>query len=412
MVSVNSDYRRENLEEKYKYISENYDQDECKKLTNNLFGIDNTEYKCNDFKSGKFWTPDVGNCIQKCDIHLINNKFYRDQNNKTKDINIKCKGFRNNVFYTLGEQLIKITSLISQPGLITPSSRERCMQMAYNAKYNSGCLSRQVGAIVTDKYYSIKSIGWNDVAKGQVPCKLRDIKGILHNNDKEKDERAYSPFELKNYENDERSRGFYETLKDTYDNSNKGKDGKPFPYCFKDIYNAYEAKDNQVHTRSLHAEENAMLQISKYGGQGLDKGKLFTTASPCELCSKKAYQLGIETIYYIDPYPGISERHILEGADKESAPKMQLFFGAIGQAFHKLYEPFMSYKDEIYIETGFKPELNYENLLRSLVDQTEESKEEKNKLKKLIEEKKINKNNIENMFKDAIKKEKNKENKE
>jgi len=402
MVSVNSDYRRENLEEKYSFIRKKDEKDKLKELTDNLFELDETEYKCNDFKSGKFWAPDVGNCIQKCDIHLINNKYSQKNDNKKDSIDINSKDFNEKVFFTLGEQLIKITSLISQPGLITPSSRERCMQMAYNAKYNSGCLSRQVGAIITDKYYSVKSIGWNDVAKGQVPCKLRDIKGIFHNNGDEKDEQAFSPFELKQYENDKKACGFYEKLRDTYDNSNKEILGKPFPYCFKDVFNAYEAKENQVHTRSLHAEENAMLQISKYGGQGLDKGKLFTTASPCELCSKKAYQLGIETIYYIDPYPGISERHILEGANKKHTPKMQLFFGAIGQAFHKLYEPFMSYKDELYIETGFKPELNYKNLLKSLVEQIEVEKEYKDKLKKLIEHEKIDKNNIEKMLKDAI----------
>jgi len=33
------------------------------------------------------------------------------------------------------------------------------MQLAYTAKYNSGCISRQVGAAVTDESYSIKAIG-------------------------------------------------------------------------------------------------------------------------------------------------------------------------------------------------------------------------------------------------------------
>ena len=47
-------------------------------------------------------------------------------------------------------------------------------------------------------------------------------------------------------------------------------------------------------------------------------GKLFCTASPCELCSKKAFQLGIKDIYYIDPYPGIALKHIIRfGKEKE-----------------------------------------------------------------------------------------------
>ncbi len=91
----------------------------------------------------------------------------------------------------------------------------------------------------------------------------------------------------------------------------KKKAGKCYAYCFKDIYNGITGKPNQVHTRALHAEENTFLQISKYGGAKMQGGKLFTTASPCELCAKKAYQLGIKEIYYIDPYPGISKSHIL-----------------------------------------------------------------------------------------------------
>jgi hypothetical protein len=74
-------------------------------------------------------------------------------------------------------------------------------------------------------------------------------------------------------------------------------------------------------------------------------GVLFTTASPCELCAKKAYQLGIKTIYYIDPYPGISAEHILGGGI--DPPVLKLFSGVIGRAYHELYQPIMPFKDEL-----------------------------------------------------------------
>jgi dCMP deaminase len=121
--------------------------------------------------------------------------------------------------------------------------------------------------------------------------------------------------------------------------------GRSAAFCFKSEYNAYTKEKNQVHTRSLHAEENAFLQMAKYGSVGIEGGFLFTTASPCELCSKKAYQLGITEIYYIDPYPGIAFSHILRGGSKN--PSLILFSGAIGRAFHKLYSPIVPYKDEL-----------------------------------------------------------------
>ncbi|WP_407675469.1 hypothetical protein [Paraburkholderia sabiae] len=85
--------------------------------------------------------------------------------------------------------------------------------------------------------------------------------------------------------------------------------------------------------------------MAKYGGQSILGGYLFTTASPCELCAKKAYQLGIRKIYYIDPYPGIATNHVL--ASGTQRPELSLFEGAIGAAYHDLYQPVMSYKDEL-----------------------------------------------------------------
>lgn len=128
--------------------------------------------------------------------------------------------------------------------------------------------------------------------------------------------------------------------------------GRKFSYCFKDIYNGLKNDKNQVYTRALHAEENAFLQISKYGGQPIKGGYLFCTASPCELCSKKAFQLGIRKIYYIDPYPGIAQKHILSFGKKKYNPDVELFCGAIGEAYVRLYRPMIAPKDELELVSG------------------------------------------------------------
>ncbi|EAW3143545.1 deoxycytidylate deaminase, partial [Salmonella enterica] len=116
---------------------------------------------------------------------------------------------------------------------------------------------------------------------------------------------------------------------------------------FKDIHNDLdkEKKGNQVHTRALHAEENAFLQLAKYGGIGVQGGRLYTTASPCELCAKKAYQLGISEIVFIDPYPGIAQDHIINIGSKP--PMLIQFRGAIGKSYHRLYEQVIPIKDEL-----------------------------------------------------------------
>ena len=114
-----------------------------------------------------------------------------------------------------------------------------------------------------------------------MPCNLRCIDDYCKNKDRE----TYSAFELEDDQFQKAMRKINDSMQDI------DLDGVSFSYCFKDIYNGIKRKDNQVFTRALHAEENAFLQLSKNGGQGIKGGKLFTTASPCELCAKKRISL-------------------------------------------------------------------------------------------------------------------------
>lgn len=320
-----------------------YTKTEIDKIINYLFRLDKIEYKTTDFNDGEFSSPDVENCIQKSDYHIINLKLSDLTNPR----------FQKNTFFSREEQLMKLISLIMQPGIITPSAVERCMQIANTAKLNSGCISRKVGAVITDSNYVVRSIGWNDVAKGQTPCNLRNVEDFLPTTENLNNQH-YSNFEISenlaegiDYKyKDKEPFTFKNAINDYYKEYDKSKlKGKNCSFCFKTVHNEYEKEKNQVHTRSLHAEENAMLQITKSGGIGVNNGILFTTASPCELCSKKAYQLGISKIFYIDPYPGIAEDQILKSGINR--PSVYIFSGAVGSVYNRLYETFLSYKDEM-----------------------------------------------------------------
>lgn len=284
--------------------------------------IDNKEYPDNVNDEMFFVSQNIQRCIELSDIHINNPQVDSEELPYLKTI------------------LARYVSLILHPGLVTPTHSERCMQVAFNAKLNSGCISRQVGAVVTDADYSIKSVGWNCVPKGQISCLLRSAKDLINNENM----KIYSDFENSNYDFRSKLKKLFSEAIATDESTNFLK-GKNLSYCFKKIYNINKNDKNQVHTRALHAEENAFLQIVKYGGNGVSNGYLFTTASPCELCSKKAYQLGIRKIVYIDPYPGISTEHILGCGFNR--PDLELFTGAIGRAYFQLYEPIFPYKDEI-----------------------------------------------------------------
>lgn len=308
LISINApnEDRKAYLQNEYKYTVDEFDE------------LERRESGKTKIEDADFISQNVKRCIEISDVHIFNPRNELDNNNVLK------------------AQLAWYLALIKHPGLISPTNLERVMQIAYTAKVNSGCISRQVGAVVTDENYSIKSVGWNDVAKGQVPCNLRSLKGLAS----DFDEVAYSDYERNN--KDFRNAAKVELIKIF---GKEGTQGKNLSYCFKDIKNSLDDSANQVHTRSLHAEENAFLQLAKYGTAGIEGGKLFTTASPCELCAKKAYQLGIKDIVYIDPYPGIAIDHILSiGSNR---PNLIQFRGAVGKGYHQLYEPIISYKDEL-----------------------------------------------------------------
>ena len=309
LMSVNTEesIRKDNL------IKLGYNIDE-------ITEIDREEERKHDL-SQSYMKIDIARCIELSDIHLTHDGTPSDNNRK------------------LVNQILTYIALIRHPGLVPPSSEERCMQMAYTAKLNSGCLSRQVGAVVTNDAFSIKAVGWNTAAEGQTPCSLRSLSDLSA----KEDESAFSVFEKTNVKFDDAVK----KIAGKYANNAEFiKISLPCAYCFKDLYNAVQGVEkNPVHERSLHAEENAFLQLAKYGCSGIQGGKLFTTSSCCERCGKKAYQLGIKTIYYIDDYPGITNSHIIACGSK--SPEMKLFNGAIGRAYVNLYDPFLPLKDEI-----------------------------------------------------------------
>lgn len=317
--------------------------------------LDEKEYPKSLKGESRFTSQDIQRCIELADIHI---------NNPRDDLYGEAE---------LASQLAWYVSLIMHPGLVMPTSTETCMQIAYSVKKSSGCISRQVGAVVTDNRYGIKSAGWNNSPQGQVPCLLRSAKHLLRGIDPS----AYSKYER----NDEKFRGMIrEKFKLAADSDT---DGLNLAFCFKDIQNEAEGERNQVHTRSLHAEENAFLQISKNGGQALSGGILFTTASPCELCAKKAYQIGISKIYYIDPYPGIATSHVLDAGSQK--PDLILFRGAIGTAFHKLYQPLIPFKDELELKfTLLKKENKKESVLRKLESENRTLREKLQELEKRL----------------------------
>lgn len=307
-----------------------------------------------EVEDGHLAMHDVDTCVSNAEIHITN------RGNEEKS-----QSFINTHFYTLAEQWMKFAALIQRPGLFSPDTEERCMQIAYTAKFNSGCISRQVGAVITNKDGSIRTIGWNDPPQGQVPCGLRDVADLLKIRTKHftpaSDEQVgmmYSEYEIGNNPNykvyADGTIGFKEILsdpkiKETVKKWKQENENISLPYCFKQCHTTWFEKErgNSFHQRAIHAEENAMMQMVRYGGESLKGGIIYVTASPCEICSKKLYQIGVRKIVFIDPYPGIAPEQVIRSGFLR--PELVYYEGVYGASYFKLYSHFIDYKDELKV---------------------------------------------------------------
>jgi deoxycytidylate deaminase len=297
--------------------------------------------------ANKFYLQDVDYCLQNSDI-LINNSGSQED---------------------LRRILLRYVSLMFHPGLVPPTIDEHNMQIAQTAKLNSGCISRQVGAVVCDKNGNILSVGWNDPSAHEenecFSCVRRNVEDLINKNYSN----AYSSYELNNIEfrkclaqklysvldgkakskaanlvgNPERLHELYEIFKD---NTKSRLKGLPSSYCFKDLYYAVTKEKNQVHTRAQHGEEKALECCNKSQTTG---GTLYSTSSSCELCAKKALSYNIKRLVYIEPYRGITNEHILghKSKDDKLQVNIELFTGATQRAYYKLYSTVFPLKDEL-----------------------------------------------------------------
>ena len=259
-------------------------------------------------------SQDINECLRKADIYIDNSEHER---------------------VSLKYNLIKLLVLSEEPGCIPPTQNERNMQIAATARMMSGCISRQVGAVVTNKEGYVIGIGWNDPPRNQTPCSLRTGKELINNPTDE----VFSEYERK----DE----FKDFVKENYMTDK--------PFCFRELHAEMQNKvssgnsnDKKLeYARALHAEENALLQAIRNNPQGLDGSILYTTASPCNLCAKKAYHLGIDKIIYIEEYPGI---HI-DQTVKAGTRKINIkgFEGVNASAYFRLFASSIPEKDLIQL---------------------------------------------------------------
>ena len=73
--------------------------------------------------------------------------------------------------------------------------------------------------------------------------------------------------------------------------------------------------------RSVHAEQNAIIQAA-YHGASIKDATLFCTNMPCSICAKMIINAGIRTIYYLSGYADVMSEAMRKEAGVD-VPKLE-----------------------------------------------------------------------------------------
>lgn len=207
--------------------------------------------------------------------------FIRIDSNSEEPLRLKVKRFLHLVFNTK---------------IVTPSKAETAMYLAAAAAGNSGCLSRQVGACLTDSEGNIISVGWNDVPKAGGH--------LYHFNDSDKlgenDNRCMNINDGKCHNDLEKERLADEIASEMINENLVEKINKDRLVTF--LQNT-RLKNLIEFSRAIHAEMYALISAGQNNGTKIKGGSIYCTTYPCHNCARHLIAAGVMNIFYIEPYP-------------------------------------------------------------------------------------------------------------
>lgn len=184
--------------------------------------------------------------------------------------------------------------LILGTQVITPTRAETAMYAAASAAGNSACLSRQVGAAVTDAEGEVLAIGWNDVPKAFGDLYVTDL-ALDPSGDHDK--RCWN-HGGKCYNDEEKTllaEHVIDALGDIVPSGQRER-------ALQNVLRNKKLRGLIEFSRSIHAEMHAILTALRQKGDRVRGGRLYVTTYPCHSCARHIIAAGINEVYFIEPY--------------------------------------------------------------------------------------------------------------
>lgn len=193
------------------------------------------------------------------------------------------------------EQLWRAIDLMFGQPHTTPSRDEYAMFLSYAASLRSGDLSRQVGAVVTNRSGEIIATGANNVPRfgGGLYWPQPVEEGV-----EPKDERDHVRGEDSNAV--QRDKIVTQIMR----RFGKGREQSDAEIAEEGrrLLDGTGVLDLTEYGRAAHAEMEALLCCARIGVSPVG-GTLYSTTFPCHNCSKHLVAAGVKRVVYVEPYP-------------------------------------------------------------------------------------------------------------
>jgi deoxycytidylate deaminase len=193
----------------------------------------------------------------------------------------------------LQNQIKRFIDLIHGANGITPTIHEYAMHCAHISGLRSSCLSKQVGASISNDKGHIIATGCNDAPKHG---------GGLYTEQNGTNDFRCVKIAGRRCSNDTHKMRLKHEINRLLIKHNYLKDGVSAEDVADTLYKSTKLRDLIEFSRAVHAEMDALLSAARSGGVSVQGCSLYSTTYPCHNCAKHIVAAGIEKVYYIEPY--------------------------------------------------------------------------------------------------------------
>lgn len=242
----------------------------------------------------------VKECVKQADVIINNDLHWQEPAVQTQ-------------FYRKVNHFIQTI----KTGEYIPTPSEVLMNEAYSVSFQSDCLKRQVGAVVTTPNNEVISVGYNAAPRKSTPCV-----GECYREHRKR--RIFNDMNIH----------FCPMCNTQLNRANLQNYTCPNNVCQIDFLKLFFPGKELDYCKSIHAEEKAILDVPNTGkGVTLQNCTIYSTTFPCNLCAKKIAEVGIKKVVYVEPYPVREAKEVLE----ENEVELEVFEGIKAKAYYRVY---------------------------------------------------------------------------